>query len=196
MIYPWNRRSHMIRCCTLKGSRINVKVKCTLVQTLKLCAGRTDHRGSRGIALSFHDHDTRRGWGVSVTLRPLFTPGKVPVPIVQEVDGPQGRSGQVRKISPPPGFDPSTVQHVASRYTYYATQPTMKLSRRTYFSICIAATHFPIETYFQYSGEINPTRCNNCVFYSQWLYSTCFGWQSHPSSGVQCCIWPQVSWLT
>ena len=45
-------------------------------------------------------------------------------------------------------------------------------------------------------GEISPTRCNNCVFYSQWLYSTCFGWQSHPSSGVQCCIWPQVSWLT
>ena len=27
---------------------------------------------------------TRRGWGVSVTLRPLFTPGKDPVPIVQE----------------------------------------------------------------------------------------------------------------
>jgi len=26
-----------------------------------------------------------------------------------------------------------------------------------------------------YSGEISPTRCNNCVFYSQWLYSTCFG---------------------
>ena len=45
-----------------------------------------------------------------------------------------------------------------------------------------------------YSCEISPTRCNKCVFYSQWLYSTCFGWQSHPSSGVQCCIWPQVSW--
>ena len=27
-----------------------------------------------------------------------------------------------------------------------------------------------------YIGEISPTRCNNCVFYSQWLYSTCFGW--------------------
>jgi len=24
-------------------------------------------------------------------------------------DGPQGRSGRVRKISPPPGFDPRTV---------------------------------------------------------------------------------------
>ena len=25
------------------------------------------------------------------------------------------------------------------------------------------------------AGEISPTRCNNCVFYSQWLFSTCFG---------------------
>ena len=40
------------------------------------------------------------------------------------------------------------------------------------------------------NSEINPTRCNNCVHSSQWLYSTCFGWQFHPSSGVQCCIWP------
>ena len=31
---------------------------------------------------------------------------------------PPGRSGQVRKISPPPpGFDPRTIQPVASRYT-------------------------------------------------------------------------------
>ena len=37
--------------------------------------------------------------------------------------------------------------------------------------------------------EISPTSCKNCVFYSQWLYSTCFGWQSHPSSGVKCCIY-------
>jgi len=38
--------------------------------------------------------------------------------------GPQGRSEQVRKISPPPGFDPRTVQPVASRYTDHATRPT------------------------------------------------------------------------
>ena len=63
---------------------IKVKVKCTLVQALRLCTGRTAHRGSRGIALPFHDHGTRRGWGVSVTPRPLCTPGKDPVPIVQE----------------------------------------------------------------------------------------------------------------
>jgi hypothetical protein len=61
------------------------KVKCTLIQALRLCTGRTAHTGSRVIALLFHDHGTRRGWGVSVTLRPLFTPGKEPVPIVQEI---------------------------------------------------------------------------------------------------------------
>jgi len=32
-----------------------VKVKVTLVQALRLCTGRTAHRGSRGIALLFHD---------------------------------------------------------------------------------------------------------------------------------------------
>ena len=37
------------------------KVKCTLVQALRLCTGRTVHRGSRGIALLFHDIGTRRG---------------------------------------------------------------------------------------------------------------------------------------
>ena len=66
------------KLCTSK------KVKVTLVQALRLCTGRTAHRGIRGIALPFHDHGTRRGWGVSVTPRPLFTPGKDPVPIVQE----------------------------------------------------------------------------------------------------------------
>ena len=59
--------------------------KVTLVlQALRLCTGRTVHRGSRGIALHFLDHGTRRGWGVSVTPRPLFTPGRDPVPNVQE----------------------------------------------------------------------------------------------------------------
>jgi len=66
------------------------KVKYTLVQALRLCTGSTAHRGSRGIALLFHDHDTRRGWGVSVTPRPLFTPGKDPVPTVQETGSAPG----------------------------------------------------------------------------------------------------------
>ena len=38
-----------------------VKVKCNLVQALRLCTGRTAHRRIRGIVLPFHDPDTRRG---------------------------------------------------------------------------------------------------------------------------------------
>ena len=105
-------------------TQVKVKVKVTLVQALRLCTGRMAHRGSRGIALPFHDHDIRRGWGVSVTPWPFFTPGKTWYPLYRRLGGPQGLSGQVRKISPPPGFDPQTVQPVASRYTDYATWPT------------------------------------------------------------------------
>jgi hypothetical protein len=41
-------------------------------------------RVSRGIALPFLDRGIRRGWVVSSTPQPHFTPGKDPIPIVQE----------------------------------------------------------------------------------------------------------------
>ena len=44
-------------------------------------------------------------------------PGKTRYPLYRSLGGPQGRSGLVRKISPPSGFDPRTFQPVASRYT-------------------------------------------------------------------------------
>jgi hypothetical protein len=43
--------------------------------------------------------------------------GKTRYPLYRRLGGPQGRSGLMRNISPPPGFDPRTVQPVASRYT-------------------------------------------------------------------------------
>ena len=48
-------------------------------------------------------------------------PGKTRYPLYRRLGGPQSRSGQVQKISPPPGFDPWTVQPVGSHYTDYAT---------------------------------------------------------------------------
>jgi hypothetical protein len=41
-------------------------------------------------------------------------PGKSRYPLYRKMGGPQGQSGQVRKISPPPGFDPRTVHSVVS----------------------------------------------------------------------------------
>jgi len=48
----------------------------------------------------------------------------------------QGRSGQVRKISPLPGFDPRTVQPIASRYTDYATRPTNQVQDVSLSFLC------------------------------------------------------------
>jgi len=39
----------------------------------------------------------------------ILPPGKTRYPLYRRLGGPQGRSGQVRKISPPPGIDPRTV---------------------------------------------------------------------------------------
>ena len=47
-------------------------------------------------------------------------PGKTRYPLYRRLGGPQGRSGRVRKILPLAGFDPRTVQPVASRYTDWA----------------------------------------------------------------------------
>ena len=48
-------------------------------------------------------------------------PGKTRYPLYRRLGGTHGRSGRVQKILPPPGFDPQTVQLVASRYTDCAT---------------------------------------------------------------------------
>ena len=47
-------------------------------------------------------------------------PVKIRYSLYRGQGGPQGRSGRVWKISPPPGLDPWTVQLVASRYTDWA----------------------------------------------------------------------------
>ena len=56
--------------------------------------------------------------------RTLFTPGKDPVPIVQEAGWAPGQVWTGAENLVPPGFDPRTIQFVASRYTDYATRLT------------------------------------------------------------------------
>jgi len=56
-------------------------------------------RVGRSIALLLHDRGTRRGWGVSSTPRPHFTPGRDPVPILHEAGcapGPVWTDGKSR----------------------------------------------------------------------------------------------------
>jgi hypothetical protein len=58
------------------------------------------------------------GGGWSAPSPGRFTPGReTRYPLYRRLGGPQGRSRRLRKMSPKPGFDPRTVQPVASRYT-------------------------------------------------------------------------------
>jgi hypothetical protein len=54
----------------------------------------------------------------------FLPPGKTQYPFYKRLGAPQVRSGQVQKIPPTPGFEPRTIQPIASRYTDYATRPT------------------------------------------------------------------------
>ena len=94
---------------------------------VRLCTGRTAYRGSTGVTILFLDHGTRRG-------ERSLPPGKTRYPLYRRLGGHHGRSGQVRKISSLPGFDPWTAQPVASRYTYYATRLTKYRARQSLFS--------------------------------------------------------------
>ena len=66
---------------------------------------------------------------VSVTPWPPFTPGKDPVAIVQDAGWAPGPFWTGAENLASPGFDPRTVQPVASRYTDYATRPQCSNSR-------------------------------------------------------------------
>ena len=90
---------------------IKVKVKFFLEQTTKA------QRRSRGIALLFLQPRRWMGVGGQRHVPAALPPGKTRNPLYRRLGGPLGRSGQVRKVLPPPGFDPRTVQPVASRYT-------------------------------------------------------------------------------
>ena len=57
------------------------KEKCNFVQALRSCTGRTTHRGSRGIALLFLDHGTRRGEGSASHPGRSLLPGKTRYPL-------------------------------------------------------------------------------------------------------------------
>jgi hypothetical protein len=117
------------------SSRIIGKVKCTLVQALRLCTGRTAYRGSGGVVLLFYDHGTRRGFRVQshapATLYPQEEPGAY---CTGGCVSPRTGLNRFGKSLPPPGFDPRTFQPAASRYTDWATQPLQQNYTYNYMS--------------------------------------------------------------
>jgi hypothetical protein len=73
-------------------------------------------RVGRGLALLFHDHGTRRGSVVSSTPRLHFTPGKHPVPILQEAGWTPGLVWKGGKSRPHQDSIPDRPVHSQSLY--------------------------------------------------------------------------------
>jgi hypothetical protein len=69
--------------------------------------------GGRGIALFILQLRRWRGVGDHCRAPSALSPGKTRYPWYRRLDGPQGRSGLVRKISPVPVFVPRPIQSVA-----------------------------------------------------------------------------------
>jgi len=110
------------RNLSIVGSKKNfLNMKVHPRTALRLCTGRAAHRESRGIALLFLDNGTRRGSGAASRPGRSLHRKRAGTHCTEAWRGAKGQSGLVRKASPPTGFDPRTVQPVASRYIDYAT---------------------------------------------------------------------------
>ena len=73
------------------------------------------------------------GVGVVRHAPAALPPEKTRYPVCRRLGGLQGRSGRVRKFSPPQEFDPRTVQTVASRYTDWAIPTRLTNDYLEYF---------------------------------------------------------------
>jgi hypothetical protein len=133
-------RCHVVTRGSLFGSNDYMKfVECMLIQNfvsfihLIFCykgkghpiTGHQEPRGGVEVQLYSFPISSLEGDGWSAPRLGRFTPGKTRYPLYWRLDGPQCRSERVRKISPRLGFDPRNVQSVVSRYTDWATQPTI-----------------------------------------------------------------------
>jgi len=78
-------RGRLLWMCSGQNMKLTTHLRLVKVK-VKWSRYRPDvtQRVGTGIALLFHDRGTRRGWVVSSTRRPRFTPRKDPVPILQQ----------------------------------------------------------------------------------------------------------------
>ena len=77
-----------------------------------------------------------------------FTPGKDPVPIVQEAGWAPGRSGQVRKMSPQPGFD-SPDRPARSQSLYRTELPGPHLREHSSYIFSFFSNYYRSAWYYQ-----------------------------------------------
>ena len=113
---------------TILQKQVQVKVKVTQWYDRTGTVG-TRRYSSNPFITSLLEGD----WVVCTTLRPPYPREKIRYPLYRRsLAGPPGRPGQEQKILSSRGFDPQTVQPVASRYENYAIPYVTSTYTRTY----------------------------------------------------------------
>jgi len=139
---------------------------------------------SRVIPLLFLDHRTRRVWGVSVTSWPFFTPGKYPVPIVQEAGwapGPVWTSAENLVLTGIRSPDRPARSQSLYRLSYSANT-NMSSAVTIYMCSGLCLRHFPCTWY------VFPQ--NSCSLYSKHVH------RISTKVGQTAIEWPQRAKLT
>ena len=111
-------------------------------------------------------------------------PGKTRYPLYRRLGGPQGRSGRAENLAPP-GFDPRTFQPVVSRYTDWATRPT--ITRNSTQNLGQVGTFNASATWFSEEHKhIHFNTCHRHVSFRMLCFcSSCL---------VQCPSWGLLVW--
>jgi hypothetical protein len=140
--------------------KVKVKIKCSRYRS------GVAQRVGRGVALLFHDHSTRMGWVVSSTPRPHFTPGKDPVPILQEAGwaaGPVWTGGKSRLHR-----DSILDRPARSQSLYRPSYPAHKFIICLYMFRALCAHHQDVKSLFSTCAPDGDLQ----VWWCQMLYNT------------------------
>ena len=113
------------------------------VQALRLCRGRTAHRWSRGIALPFHDHCTRRREGSASRPGRSLPRERLGTHCTGGLVGPRAGLDRCGKFRPPTGIR-SPDRPARSQSIYRLRDPVHSVLGN--FNKCCRA--FPIVSYF------------------------------------------------
>ena len=146
--------------------------------------------GIRGIAQPFHDHSTRRVWGVSVTPRPLFTPGKDPVFNLQEAGwAPEPVWTVAENLAPTGIWSPDRPVRSQSLYRLsYSAHPHRLKGERN--------VEFP--SWIWHSAQIGRQSCQLCAPAALYPQGNCLvlvsvkGWVDY--SAIECGQKEKVTW--
>jgi len=112
---------------------------------------------------------TRRGWGVSVTPRPLFTPEKDPVPIVQEAGWAPGPVWTgVGNLAPTGIRSPDRPTRIQSLYWLSYRDPFIKKTKNTFLiDTAVPNTHNIAKTITDKQNKYQELANEICAMWKQ-----------------------------